>query len=82
MSDTATCPLRLPRSFKAAAEKLAREEGISLNRFVASAVAEKPAALDTVRFFQEPRERADLVAFRRLLDRPGGAPPREGDELT
>ena len=80
MSDTSTYPLRLPKSVKAAAEKLAREEGISMNQFVATAVAEKLAALQTATFFAERRKRADLPAFRKLLKRAGGVPPREGDE--
>ena len=80
MSDTSTYPLRLPKSVKAAAEKLAREEGISMNQFVATAVAEKLAVLQTATFFAERRQRADLQAFRKLLKRAGGAPPREGDE--
>lgn len=80
MSDTTTYPLRLPRSVKAAAEKLAREEGISMNQFVATAVAEKLAAMQTASFFLERRQRADLDAFRKLLKRPGGEQPRDGDE--
>jgi hypothetical protein len=80
MSDTSTYPLRLPKSVKAAAAKLAREEGISMNQFVATAVAEKLAALQTASYFADRRQRADLAAFRKLLRRAGGAPPREGDE--
>ncbi len=80
MTATTTYPLRLPRSVKAAAEKLAREEGISLNQFVATAVAEKLAAMNTEAFFAERTERADGVAFRRILTRRGGEKPRPGDE--
>lgn len=80
MSETSTYPLRLPRSVKAAVEKLAREEGISMNQFVATAVAEKLAAMKTAAFFTDRRTRADLAAFRRILERPGGEPPRDGDE--
>jgi predicted HicB family RNase H-like nuclease len=47
MSDTSTYPLRLPKSIKAAAEKLAREEGVSMNQFIATAVAQKLAAMQT-----------------------------------
>jgi len=81
MSDTSTYPLRLPKSIKAAAEKLAKDEGISMNQFVATAVAEKLAAMQTASFFDERRQQADLVAFRKLLRRSGGEAPREGDEL-
>jgi hypothetical protein len=80
MSETSTYPLRLPKSVKAAVEKLAREEGISMNQFVATAVAEKLAAMNTAAYFAERKGRADLEAFRRILRRKGGVPPREGDE--
>lgn len=39
MRETSTYPLRLPRSVKAAAEQLAKAEGISMNQCVATAVA-------------------------------------------
>ena len=75
----ATYPLRLPRSVKAAVE-LARAEGISVNQFVATAVAEKLAAMSTAAYFAESQGRADLTAFRRIMKRKGGQPPRPGDE--
>lgn len=81
MTPVSTYPLRLPKSVKAAAEQVARDEGISLNQFVATAVAEKLSALNTVRFFAERRERADLQAFRAMLTRTGGAEPQSGDEI-
>jgi hypothetical protein len=80
MTSVSTYPLRLPRSVKAAVEKIAKEEGISLNQFVATAVAEKLAAMNTATFFAERKERADLKAFKRILKRQGGVPPRDGDE--
>jgi hypothetical protein len=80
MSDTATYPLRLPRSIKAAAEKLAQSEGISMNQFVATAVAEKLAVLRTATYFEERKSRADMNAFKSILKRDGGVVPREGDE--
>ncbi len=80
MSKTSTFPLRLPQSIRDAVERFAREEGISMNQFVATAVAEKLAAMNTASYFAEARERMDPDAFRRLLRRAGGTPPREGDE--
>ena len=80
MKTTTTYPLRLPRSVKAAAEKMAQEEGISLNQFVATAVAEKLAVMNTAGFFAERKARADLAQFKRILKRRGGEPPRAGDE--
>jgi hypothetical protein len=72
--------LRLPKSIKAAAEKLAREDGVSMNQFVATAVAEKLPSMRTAGLFSERSERADMLAFRHLLGRLGGQPPRDGDE--
>jgi len=66
MSMTSTYPLRLLSSVKAAVEKLAKEEGVSLNQFVATAVAEKRTAMRTATFFGERKERDDLEAFRYL----------------
>jgi hypothetical protein len=80
MKTTSTYPLRLPRSVKAAAEKMAQDEGISLNQFVATAVAEKLAVMNTADFFAERKARADLAAFKRILKRKGGEPQRSGDE--
>jgi hypothetical protein len=81
MSNTSTYPLRLPRSVKLAVEKLAKEEGVSLNQFVATAVAEKLTAMNTANFFADRKSRADFEAFRRILTREGGQLPREDDEL-
>lgn len=72
--------MRLPKSIKAAVEKIARDEGISMNQFVATAVAEKLSAMNTVAWLTERRDRADLAALRKILRRKGGVPPREGDE--
>ncbi|MFV3127315.1 pilus assembly protein HicB [Niveispirillum sp. KHB5.9] len=81
MSKLSTYPLRLPASVKAEAERVAAEDGTSLNQFVATAVAEKLAALRTAAFFTERRGHGDRDAFRALLTRQGGQPPQSGDEL-
>jgi hypothetical protein len=39
------------------------------------------AALNTAEFFAERKAKANRGAFRRILDREGGKPPRSGDEL-
>jgi hypothetical protein len=80
MTETTTYPLRLPRSLKKAVERLSREEGTSINQFVAMAVAEKVSALETARFFADRKARADFKAFDKILTRRRGERPREGDE--
>jgi hypothetical protein len=44
-----TYPLKLPNSVKNAAAELAKIDGVSLNQFIAAAVAEKVGALRTGR---------------------------------
>jgi hypothetical protein len=81
MARTSNYALRLLTSLKAEAEKVAAEEGTTLNQFINVAVAEKLAALRTARYFQERAARADLAVFDQLLARTGEEPPRPGDEL-
>jgi post-segregation antitoxin (ccd killing protein) len=76
-----TYPLRLPKSVKSEVERRAKADGVSVNQFVATAVAEKLAAMNTAAFFAERRERADFAAFDRLMRRKGGEPPSPGDEV-
>ncbi|HZZ36517.1 MAG TPA: hypothetical protein VFE03_12385 [Caulobacteraceae bacterium] len=76
-----TYPLRLPRSVKSEVERRAREDGVSVNQFVATAVAEKLAVMNTASFFAERRERADFDAFDRLMARDGGEPPEADDTI-
>ncbi len=81
MARTSNYALRLLTSLKAEAEKVATEEGTTLNQFINVAVAEKLATLRTVQYFQERVARADLAAFDRLLARAGDEPPRPSDEI-
>jgi hypothetical protein len=81
MSETKTYPLRLPRSLKDAVEELSRQEGTSINQFVAMAVAEKVASLRAADFFASRRKRADFEAFDKIMRRRGGEKPRRGDRL-
>lgn len=81
MNKPAVIQLRLPRSIKAGVERAAKRDGTSMNQLIATAVAEKLSALETMDFFLERANRADLDAFDRFVNRKGGEPPRAGDEL-
>jgi hypothetical protein len=81
MKEKSTYPLRLPRSVKAEVERRAKRDGTSINQFVATAVAEKLAAMNTAEFFAARRNRADFAAFDRLMKRKGGEPPAAGDKI-
>jgi hypothetical protein len=62
-------------------EQQSKEDGTSINQFVATAVAEKLSALQTAEFFADRKSRADFKAFDKLMKRRGGRPPRAGDEM-
>jgi hypothetical protein len=74
-----TFPLRLPVSLKTALETISDRDGTSINQFLVVAAAEKIAAMQTEEFFLAHRNRADREAFRRILNRQGGAPPAPED---
>ena len=81
MATTSNYALRLLASLKAEAERVAAEEGTTLNQFINVAVAEKLAALRTARYFEERASRAKPGAFDRLMKTAGDEPPRPGDEV-
>jgi len=51
----ATYPLKLPLSIKKAAQRLAKEDGVSLNQWIAVAVAEKVGVIETAAEFFKKR---------------------------
>jgi len=76
-----TFPLRLPRSIKKELERVAEEDGTSMNQFITLAVAEKLSALHAWDFIEQRRQKADFAAFDRIMNRSGGEPPRPGEEM-
>jgi hypothetical protein len=50
-----TYPLNLPLSIKKAAQRLAKEDGVSLNQWIAVAVAEKVGVVETAADFFKKR---------------------------
>lgn len=81
MNKPAAIQVRLPQSVKAAVERWSKIDGVSMNQLISIAVAEKISALETEDFFKRRSAGADMEAFRSFLNRKGGEPPREGDEL-
>jgi len=56
-----------------------QREGISVNQFIALAVAQKVSALNTATRFAERRSRADMKAFDKLMRHKGGESPGPDD---
>jgi len=76
-----TLSLRLPESLHRQLTDLAKSEGISLNQLIATAAAEKLAALTTEEYFEERARRASRKKFEAALATVPQAPPLPGDEL-
>ena len=74
--------LRLPESLHQRLRELAGREDISINQFIATAVAEKAAALLTVEYLEARAQRANGMLFDRVLSRVPDVPPIEGDEFV
>jgi hypothetical protein len=73
--------LRLPESLHQRARELAKREGISINQLIATALAEKISALDTIEYLEERGARGSREAFLEILSRVPPGPPVPGDEL-
>jgi predicted transcriptional regulator len=63
-----TISIRLPDSLHNMAKTIASKDHISMNQFIASAVAEKVSALATETYLKERADRANLAKFNAALD--------------
>ena len=78
----ATYPLKLPLSVKHAAQRLAKEDGVSLNQWIAAAVAEKVGVMETAAdFFQKRSGNATGAGLMRFLKNAPKVRPQPGDEI-
>jgi len=76
-----TYPLKLPASIKSAAARLAKEDGVSLNQWIASAVAQKVGAVETAAaFFRQRAAQAKPEDLHALLALAPNRAPDPGDE--
>ena len=78
----ASYPLKLPISVKEAAARLAKEDGVSLNQWIAVAIAQKIGVVETAADFLKLRagkaQPGDLLPF---LDGARREAPLVGDEV-
>ena len=78
----ATYPLKLPMSIKKAAQRLAKEDGVSLNQWIAVAVAEKVGVAETAAdFFKRRAGKATGEGLIRFLRAASKSRPEAEDNL-
>jgi len=76
-----TISLRLPDSLHQSLRTLAAKEQVSINQFIALAVAEKVSALATEDFLGARAQRASREKFLRAMAKVADAEPDECDRL-
>jgi hypothetical protein len=74
-----TLTIRISESLRRSIEALAQEEGYSVDQFLASAAAEKMAALRTLDYLRREAAGGKREDFDRFLAAVPDAEPAEGD---
>lgn len=73
--------LRLPKSMYGDLKEMAKAEGISMNQFVAIAIAEKIASLNAVDYLKKRAERGSREKLLEVLAKAPDVEPEEYDRL-
>jgi hypothetical protein len=77
-----TYPLNFPLSIKKAAQRLAKEDGVSLNQWIAVAVAEKVGVVETAaEFFKKRAGKASGQGLMKFLRTAPKTAPEPEDAL-
>jgi len=71
----------IPESLLKRAEELAREDGVSLDIWITSALAQKIGAVEAVELFFRRRAAGAGKGLKHYLDMIPDVPPDPGDEL-
>lgn len=74
-----TLNIQLPDSLYRSLQKLADQDGVSLDQFIALAVAEKIAALTTEGYLQERASRGDRSKYEAVLAKVADVEPGQSD---
>lgn len=76
-----TISLRLSESLHKTVRKLAKQEGVSINQLVSTAVAEKLSALMTEEYLQSRAKRGSRKKFSKVLSKVPDVEPPSGDRI-
>ena len=75
----ATLSVRLPNSVHNAVKLIAREDDISINQFIASAVTEKITAMETADYIEERAAKGSKKSYLNVLKKVPHTATREDD---
>jgi len=74
-----TLSIRIPESLHKRVKVLASQDNISINQFIASALAEKLSALDTENYLEKRAKRGSREKYLKVLARVKDREPKEYD---
>jgi len=74
--------VNLPDSLRRRAATLAAEDGVSLDQFVATALAEKVAVIDADTYIRDQAARGSREKFERVLAKVPDIEPENQDRLS
>ena len=74
-------PLRLPETLMEDARAMAKAQGVSINQFLATVIAERVGQLKALNHVSARIARADPALARAVLALIPDRPPMEGDEM-
>ena len=77
-----TLNVNIPESLHRRAQSLAQDDGIPLDQFIATALAEKVAVLDADSYIRERAARGSREKFDRVLSKVPDVEPEEHDRLS
>ncbi len=76
-----TLSLRLPDSLHRHIKKIAQKDGVSINQFISTAVAEKMSALVTEDYLEKRAKKGSKRKFKEILSKVSDREPLPYDKL-
>ena len=73
--------LRLPDSLHRHIKEFSEKEGVSINQFISTAVAEKMSALSTQNYLEERAKRGSKTKLKKLLKKVPAVEPEIHDKI-
>lgn len=74
--------LRLPDSLHRHIKEFSEKEGVSINQFISTAIAEKMSALSTEGYLEERAKRGSKVKLKKLLRKVPSVEPEAHDQIS
>ena len=75
-----TLSINIPDSYHKMVKTVSKEDKISINQFIASAIGEKLSAMQTAAYLQKRAERGSREKFLAILNNASNTEPEEYDK--